>query len=62
MNVKEKAGDFILDLAKLVFGGVILGSIMGENLNPVILYGLGLFFLVFAITMGFALISNSERR
>jgi hypothetical protein len=28
MNIYEKAGDLVIDVAKLVIGGVILGAIM----------------------------------
>ena len=43
---KEKAGDFILDIAKLVFAGVILASVVSEDINRVWLYVIGS--LVFA--------------
>lgn len=57
---REKIGNFVLDLAKLIFGGIIIGGIMGEKINPGVLYGLGMFFFVFAMTLGFVLIDNSE--
>ena len=41
MNIKEKAGDFILDIAKLIFAGVILAGVVSENINRVWLYTIG---------------------
>lgn len=41
MNIREKAGDFLLDIAKLVFGGVILASIVAEDVNKTWLYIVG---------------------
>ena len=38
MNIKEKAGDLLIDVAKLVIGGVLLASIITENINTLILY------------------------
>ena len=46
MDIKEKAGDFILDIAKLVFAGVFLASVVSEDINRVWLYVIGS--LVFA--------------
>ena len=36
-----KTSDFFLDLAKLVFGGVILTGIMGLNVNKTLLFVVG---------------------
>ena len=41
MNLKEKAGDFMLDLAKLVFGGVLLAGIVAEDIDRFWLYTMG---------------------
>lgn len=59
MKVKEKMGDYFLDISKLVLGGVILSSIVEEPINRWVLYCLGAFFLML---VGFALISNSENK
>lgn len=38
----SETGKFLIDIAKLVFGGVILAGIMEyENLNPLLLFGFG---------------------
>jgi len=38
MNIYEKTGDFLFDLAKLIIGAVILGGIMTEGFNTSKLY------------------------
>ena len=55
MNVKEKAGDFLLDIAKLVFGGVILAGIVAEDVNRTLLYAVGS--VVFAVCCSVAFIT-----
>lgn len=52
MNIKEKAGDFLLDIAKLVFGGVILAGVVAEDVNKVLLYIVGS--ILFVLCSGFA--------
>ncbi len=47
MNIKEKIADFLLDLAKLVFGGVFLAGFMAEEINKVWIYICGT--IVFAL-------------
>lgn len=38
----SETGSFLIDIAKLVFGGVILAGIMEyEKLDPLLLFGLG---------------------
>lgn len=62
MNVKEKAGDFILDLAKLVFGGVIISGIITDVVNKWVLYCLGIFVFFFISILGFVLLDNVKER
>ena len=62
MNVKEKAGEFLLDMAKLVFGGLILSSILSEPINRWVIYSLGVFFSSLLMMVGFILIDNSKRK
>ena len=62
MKVKEKVGDFALDIAKLIFGGVILSSIMSESINSVVVYSLGLFFFIFTTALDFVLIDNTGKK
>ncbi|RHO73633.1 hypothetical protein DW083_05610 [Parabacteroides sp. AF48-14] len=62
MEIKERVGVFVLDISKLIFGGVILSSIVSENINPAVVYGLGFFFFIFTIALGFVLILNEEKK
>ncbi|MBC8601331.1 hypothetical protein H8784_06300 [Parabacteroides acidifaciens] len=62
MEIKERVGIFVLDISKLIFGGVILSSIVSENINPAVVYGLGFFFFMFGIAIGFVLIDNTDKK
>lgn len=62
MNVKEKAGDFLLDMAKLVFGGVILASIVAEDVNRAWLYAMGSIVFVLCGITAFAFYKQIKRK
>ncbi|KKB50586.1 DUF6722 family protein [Parabacteroides gordonii] len=62
MSVKEKAGEFFLDIAKLVFGGIILSGIVNEPINKWVIYSLGVFFSFLLIMIGFVLIDSSKKK
>jgi len=55
MNIKEKAGDLLIDIAKLIIGGVILASIISENINILMLYISGSIISLVLIFLGFYL-------
>ena len=61
-NVVSEAGKFCLDIAKLVFGGVILAGLMKQDIDyeSLFLIGLGVV-LIFAI-LGFYLIAKSKKK
>ncbi len=48
-----KASDFLLDLAKLVFGGIILTGIIDLDLDKVWLFSTGALVAVFLASWGF---------
>lgn len=56
----EKLGDFLLDMAKLVFGGVILVGIMESEVNLYWLFGLGSFATVWMTFTGFLFLKLSH--
>jgi len=60
-GIALEAGKFCLDIAKLVFGGVILAGIMqqGIDFNSLFLTGLGVVLLF--VTFGFYLIKKSKQ-
>ena len=61
-SVTLEAGKFCLDIAKLVFGGVILAGIMqqGIEFNSLFLTGLGVVLLF--VIFGFYLIKKSKQK
>ena len=60
-GIALEAGKFCLDIAKLVFGGVILAGIMqqGIEFNSLFITGLGVVLLF--VVFGFYLIKKSKR-
>jgi hypothetical protein len=57
MNIYEKAGDLLIDIAKLIIGGVILSAIMiGKNdTDATTLYLVGTLVSIAFIAIGFML-------
>ena len=55
-----EGGKFCLDVAKLVFAGVILAGIMKEDADAIILYSTGVVVVVFFVVFGFYLIRKSK--
>ena len=62
MKLQEKIADFLLDTAKLIFGGIILSGIMAENINRWVVYGLGIFVWIFTFILGLVLYNNTKRK
>jgi len=60
-TVALEGGKFCLDVAKLVFAGVILAGIMKEDANTTLLYVVGVAVVLFFICFGFYLIKQSKR-
>lgn len=61
-TVALEGGKFCLDVAKLVFAGVILAGIMKEDSNTILLYTIGVIVVLFFIAFGFYLIKKSKIR
>ena len=61
-SIAFEAGKFCLDIAKLVFGGVILAGIMqqGIEFNSLFITGLGVVLLF--VAFGFYLIKKSNKK
>ena len=53
---------FCLDMAKLIFAGVILAGIMEEDINARVLYIIGVVIVLFFIVFGLFLIYYSKRK
>ncbi|MCD8182096.1 MAG: ABC transporter permease [Bacteroides sp.] len=59
-KTKENAGKFLLDVAKLIIGGVILAGIMQHGIGYTKLYIFGGLTIVFCILWGLVLIVLSD--
>ena len=56
-----KSSKFCLDIAKLVIGGVLLASIMKEDIDKVTLYMLGVLMVLFFTFLGFLFLIISKK-
>ena len=56
-----EGGKFCLDVAKLVFAGVILAGIMKEDANTTLLYTIGVVVVIFFVVFDFYLIKHSKK-
>lgn len=59
-KTKENAGKFLLDVAKLIIGGVILGGIMQQDVGYLKLFVFGGLTVAFCILWGLVLIVLSD--
>ena len=57
---KEKLADFLIDVAKYVFTGVIITSLFNDVTDKTVLYVIGLFIVV--ITLWIGLILTNKRK
>lgn len=60
--MKERTGNYFLDISKLIFGGIILSGIVSEPINRWIMYTLATFCSLFLMTIGFVILSNSDNK
>jgi hypothetical protein len=59
--MKKELGKILIDIAKLVIGGVILAGLMRQDIPPVYLFVVGSITTVLMIAAGLVLISWKER-
>ena len=57
----KELGKVLIDIAKLVIGGVILASLMKQNIKPVLLFIIGSIVSVTMICTGLILIAWKEK-
>jgi hypothetical protein len=60
--MKKELGKILIDIAKLVFAGVILAGLMRQDLSPVLLFAVGGIVTVLTITMGLYLIWLDKKK
>lgn len=57
---KEKLADFLIDVAKYVFTGVIISSLFNDVTDRVILYLLGMSIILVTLLLGLSLTSKRK--
>ncbi len=61
-TVLAETGKFMIDIAKLVFGGIILAGIMKhESMNPKLLYWIGGTAVLIFFISGLVLMATSKK-
>jgi len=60
--MKEEFGKVLIDIAKLVIGGVILAGLMRQDIQPVLLFSIGSIIAVLMLGYGLNLISLSKKK
>ena len=57
---KEKLADFLIDVAKYIFTGVIITSLFNDMQDKSILYVVGMFIVIISLTIGLVLTSKRK--
>jgi len=60
--MKEELGKVLIDIAKLVIGGVILAGLMRQDIQPVWLFSIGCIVALTLIISGLILISLGKKK
>lgn len=60
--LNEEVGKFSLDVAKLIIGGVVLASIVKEDLDPLLLIGIGMVIVLFFCCWDFISLQRRKRK
>ena len=60
--MREELRKILIDIAKLVIGGVILAGLMKQDIQPVLLLGIGGLVATLFIVYGLNLISQSKKK
>lgn len=58
--IYSETGKFLLDMAKLIFGGIILAGIMKLDINKLLLFSVGAAFVVLFFSAGILFITLSN--
>ncbi|MDR3133258.1 MAG: ABC transporter permease [Prevotellaceae bacterium] len=54
--MKTEVAKFLLDVAKLLIGGILLAGVMRQDISPVVLFSIGGGITVLFIAVAFAII------
>lgn len=61
-EILSEMGKYFLDISKLIFGGIILASIMALNINKLYLFAIGSFFVVTFFFAGLQFLNWSNNK
>lgn len=56
----EEAGKYLLDVSKLIFGGVILAGVMNLNVDKIVLFIIGTLAVIVTAVIGFILFKKGK--
>ena len=59
-NFRKELGKYLLDVSKLVFGGVVIAAIMSRDIHWAYVVGIGTLSVVVLATLGFMLIKQAK--
>ena len=62
LSMRKKLGEILIDIAKLVIGGVILAGLMRQDIPPLLLFTVGGIVAILMIIIGLALTSLNENK
>lgn len=60
--IAKKMGDFFIDVAKLIFGGVILAGLMKQEIDYVVLVFFGSMAVLLLVSFGIWLIKYANKK
>lgn len=60
-KILDESAKYLIDISKLVFGGVILSGIMKQSIDPWLLYGIGIPATLFAFMAGIMLYNVTNK-
>jgi uncharacterized membrane protein YraQ (UPF0718 family) len=60
--IKKEAAKFLLDVAKLLIGGILLAGVMRQDISPVLLFSIGGGATLSFIATAFLLIWGDSRK
>jgi len=60
--MRKKLGEILIDIAKLVIGGVILAGLMRQDIPPLLLFTVGSVVAALMIITGLILITREEKK
>lgn len=61
-KLRKEVGIFLVDIAKLVFGGAVLGVILGSDYDQIAVIGLGVLSVIALAVLGIALQALSDEK